>query len=136
MPSPYTEFHPRWYRARVSTWWWLGRWPYLRFILRELTSLAVAYFVGLTLFQLHALSQGPAAYGRFQETLRLPWMLALHFVALLFVLYHTITWFNLAPKAMAVRLGGRRVPDLLVAAPNYVLWLAASAGLAWLLLRG
>ena len=49
-PAPhYTEYHPRWYRPRVSTYWWLGRWPYLRFILRELSSLAVAFFVVLTL---------------------------------------------------------------------------------------
>ena len=33
----YTEYHPRWYRRRVSTYWWMGRWSYLVFILRELS---------------------------------------------------------------------------------------------------
>ena len=32
----YTEFHPRWYRKRVSTYWWLRSGAYLAFILREL----------------------------------------------------------------------------------------------------
>src|SRR5712692_8523102 len=31
----YTLNHPRWYRKRVSTYWWLQRWEYLRFVLRE-----------------------------------------------------------------------------------------------------
>ena len=38
----YTEFHPRWYRPKITTYWWLGRWPYVKFILRELSSVAVA----------------------------------------------------------------------------------------------
>ncbi len=37
----YTPFHPRWYRARVSTYWWLKRRSYFVFILRELSSLFV-----------------------------------------------------------------------------------------------
>ena len=33
----YTEFHPRWYRPRMSTWWWMERGP-TPFVLRELSS--------------------------------------------------------------------------------------------------
>jgi fumarate reductase subunit C len=130
-----TEFHPRWYRERVSTWWWLGEWHYLKFILRELTSISVAWFVGLTLFQLRAFMYGPEAYARFTGRLQSPVMIALNAVAFCFVLFHTITWFNLAPRAIPVRMRGKRVPEFLVAAPNYVLWIAVSAFVAWLLLR-
>ncbi len=63
----YTEFHPRWYRERVSVYWWLGQWQYLKFILRELSSVPVAIFVVITLFQLRALISGPAAYARFEH---------------------------------------------------------------------
>jgi fumarate reductase subunit C len=129
------EFHPRWYRERVSTWWWLGEWHYLKFILRELTSLSVAWFVVLTLFQLRAFSHGLAAYMRFTNRLDSPIMIFLNLIAFCFVMFHTITWFNLAPRAMPVRLGGKRVPEFLVAAPNYVLWIVVSAFVAWLLLR-
>lgn len=136
-PLPhYTEYHPRWYRQRVSTYWWLGRWPYLRFILRELSSLAVAYFVALTLAQLYALSQSPQMYAELQEWLRQPAALAFNVGVLLFAVFHTITWFAAAPKAMAVRLRGKRVPEWAVAAPNYAAWILASAAVAWLLLRG
>ncbi len=132
----YTRHHPRWYRPRVSTWWWLGRWPYLKFILRELSSIFVAWFVVLTLIQIEALARGPEAYAQFQDWLRSPVLIALNAVSFLFVLFHTITWFNLAPRAMAVRVRGKRLPDILIAAPNYIAWLAVSGAVAWLVLRG
>ncbi len=130
-----SEFHPRWYRERVSTWWWLGEWHYLKFILRELTSISVAWFVVLTLFQLRALLRGPEHYARFASRLESPFMIALNAIAFCFVMFHTITWFNLAPRAMPVRMGGKRIPEFLVAAPNYGLWIAVSAFVGWLILR-
>jgi fumarate reductase subunit C len=128
--------HPRWYRPRVSTYWWLWRWAYLKFILRELSSVGVAYFVVLLLLQLRALSHGPEAYVAFQQWLKTPHMIALNGISLLFVLFHTMTWFNLAPRAMVVRVHGRRVPDLLIAGTNYAAWLVVSVAVAWLVLRG
>ncbi len=135
-PVPqYTEYHPRWYRRRVSTYWWLGSWPYVRFILRELSSLAVAFFVVLTLAQIYALGQGAQVYAELQEWLRQPAVIALNAVALLFAILHTLTWFNAAPKAMAVRLGGRRVPEWAVAAPNFVAWAVISILIAWVVMK-
>ena len=134
-PKPYTLYHPRWYRPRVSTYWWLGRWPYLKFILRELSSIFVAWTVALMLFAIAAIARGPAAWADFLETLRNPALIVINVIALGFVLFHTVTWFNLAPHALAVRLGGRRVPNLLISGPHYVLWLAMSAGVLWFLLR-
>jgi fumarate reductase subunit C len=135
MTEPYTEFHPRWYRERVSTYWWMWQWRYMKFILRELSSVFVALFVIQTLLLLRALIAGPEAYGRFMHRLESPWMIVLNAVAFCFVLLHTITWFNLAPRAMAVRVRGKRVPEFLVAAPNYALWIVASIAVAWILLR-
>jgi fumarate reductase subunit C len=133
--KPYTLYHPRWYRPRVSTYWWLGRWPYLKFILRELSSIFVAWTVVLMLFAIAAVVRGPGAWADFLETLRNPVLIVINVIALGFVLFHTVTWFNLAPHALAVRLGGRRVPNLLISGPHYVLWLALSAAVLWFLLR-
>src|ERR687896_16847 len=83
----YTAYHPRWYRPRVSTYWWLWRWGYLKFILRELSSVFVAYFVVLILLQLCALRDGPEAYAAFQSWLRTPGIVALNVVSLAFVLF-------------------------------------------------
>jgi fumarate reductase subunit C len=133
--SAYTEFHPRWYRRRVSTWWWLGRWSYLKFILREISSVFVAWFVLELLLLFHALSQGPHAYASFQDWLRNPVVVTLNIVSLFFVLFHAVTWFNLAPAAMVVRLGGKKVPGVLIAASNYAAWVVVTVGLAWLILN-
>src|SRR5215469_2502378 len=102
----YTEFHPRWYRPKISTYWWLGRWAYVKFILRELSSVAVAWTVALILAQVWSLIRGPEAYSQFVRVMSSPWMIAVNVIAFAFLLLHSITWFNLAPKAMVVRVGG------------------------------
>ena len=114
----YTEYPPKGYRVRVSTYWWTGRWAYLRFILREISSIFVAWFILETLLQIHALIGGPAAYADFQNFLRHPVVIASNVISLFFVLFHAVTWFNLAPKAMAVRMGGRRLPGVELAIVN------------------
>ena len=134
--SGHTRFHPRWYRSRVSIYWWMERWAYVRFILRELTSVFVAWTVVLLLLHLKALTQGAEAYAVLQAWLTRPGMVIWNAISLAFVLYHTITWFNLAPHAMAVRFRGKRVPALMISAPNYLAWLAVSAGFVWLVVRG
>ena len=132
----YSRYQPRWYRPRVSTYWWLWRWAYLKFIVRELSSVFVAYFVVLLLFMLRALSHGPEGYAAFLEWLKTPGVIALNAVSLFFVLFHTITWFNLAPRAMVMRVRGRRVPDLLISGSNYAAWLVVSVAVGWVILRG
>ncbi len=131
----YKPFHPRWYRRRVSVYWWLGEWHYLKFILREISSVFVAVFVIETLLLIHAVRQGSVAYEHYLQCMGNPAILLLNVISLFFVVFHTITWFNLAPSAMPVRLGGKRVPDFLVAAPSYVAWVIVSAVVVWMLLR-
>jgi fumarate reductase subunit C len=131
-----TEYLPRSYHARVSTYWWLARWPYLKFILREGSSVFVAWTVILTLIGIRALRRGPAGYSEFEGWMRSPLMLALNGITFLFVVFHAVTWFNLAPKAMAVRVRGKRLPAFALAAPNYAAWIVVSAFVAWILLRG
>jgi len=132
----YTRYHPRWYRRRMSVWWWLKDRAYVKFVLRELTSVFVAFFALLYLWQLRALARGPDAYAEFLARLQTPFFLTVDIVALVFVLFHTITWFNLTPTAMVVRMRGKRVPDPIVAGSNYVVWVLVSGIVAWILTRG
>ena len=132
----YTPYHPRWHRRRVSVWWWLEKRSYTVFVLRELTSVAVTFFALVTLGLVRAVAASPEAYARFLARLGTPLFLSLHVVAFLFVLFHSITWFNLAPKAMVVRIKGKRVPDAIVTGLNYGAWLVLSGAVAYLLLRG
>lgn len=132
----YTDYHPRWIRPRVSTYWWLERWAYLKFILRELSSVFVAWFVVYLLMLVRAVSQGELAYQQFLDWSGRPAVALLNVVSLLFIVFHAITWFNLAPQAMVVQVGGKRVPGVLIAASNYAAWVVVSAVVAWLFLGG
>jgi fumarate reductase subunit C len=131
----HTPYHPRWYRTPVSTYWWMQQWSYFRFVLRELTSLGVAYSCVILLCLIRALSLGPEAYEALQKRLATPMVIMLTVISLLLVLLHTITWFRLSADAMVVRVGGRRIPGFLISASNYVAWLVVSGIVAWLLLR-
>ena len=130
----YTEYHPRWIRTRMSTYWWLQRRSYLAFILRELSSIFVGWFVVFLLLLIVALNQGEPRYQEFLAWSGKPAVLALNIVSFFFIMYHAITWFNLAPKAMVMRVAGTRVPGFLIAGSNYLAWAMASALVGWLLL--
>ena len=130
----YREFHPRWHRSRMSTYWWLKHRDYLVFILRELSSIFVAWFVVYLLLLIHAVSQGERSYEQFLIWSYRRSVFVLNLVSLLFVVFHSITWFNLAPQAMAVHFRGKRIPGTWIAASNYLAWALVSALVAWVLL--
>jgi fumarate reductase subunit C len=133
--TTYTPHHPRWYRPRMSVWWWLESWPYARFVLRELTSVFVACASLMTLWQVRAIAQGPEAWALVLERLRSPLCIAFNLLALAALLFHAVTWCSLAPRAMVVYAGGRRLPDLVVAGLNYGAWAVLSVVLALLVWR-
>jgi fumarate reductase subunit C len=132
----YTEYHPRWFRSRMSTYWWLTSWSYFVFILRELSSIFIAWFVVYLLLLVRAVSQGDSRYQQFLGWSGSPVVLLLNLVSLGFVVLHTVTWFNLTPKAVVLRVRGKRVPASWIIASNYVAWVLSSALVAWLLLGG
>lgn len=118
----------------MSVWWWLQQGSYARFVLRELTSVAVAFFALVFLWLVWALREGPDAYARVVERLGAPLWVVLSVVGFVLVLYHTVTWFNLAPSAMVIRISGKRVPDWVVAGANYAAWVLISAIVAGILI--
>jgi fumarate reductase subunit C len=132
--SEYTGFYQHLYRPPVSKVWWLRRRSYLVFVIRELSSVFVAWFVVFTLVGVHAVAQGEQQYRQFLAWSAQPWVLMINVVALAFVVFHAVTWFKLAPTALILRLRGRRVPAVWVTALNYVFWALASAVTAWALL--
>jgi len=132
--SSYTLYHPRWYRTKVSTYWWTRQWSHFRFILRELTSLGVAYTVLLLICFIRAVGQGAGELQRLGDWLASPLAILLNVIALFLLLFHAITWFNLAPRAMPVRIRGKRLPDWAIALPNYLLWLGVSVVIAYVIL--
>lgn len=130
----YTQYHPKWYRFRIPIFWWIHKWVHVKFILREMTSVFVAFYALVLLFHFRAITQGPEAYTNYLTWLESPVALVLHTVAFVFVIFHSVTWFNLAPKAMVVYIGSKRIPDVVVIVLNYAGWVTFSAAIAWFLL--
>jgi len=114
------------YHRLVPNTWWLQRRPYILFMIRELTSVFVAGYCIFLLVLVYKLTQGANAYGNFMAALKSPSSVALHLITLAFVLYHTITWFNLTPKILVLYKGEERISQGLVAGTFYAGWVVVS----------
>ena len=122
------------YHRPVSNTWWLKRKPYILFMIRELTSVFVAGYCIFLLVLVYKLTQGANAYGNLMAALKSPSSVALHLISLVFVLYHTITWFNLTPKILVLYRGEERIHQRLVAGTFYAVWVVISFIVVWLVL--
>ena len=123
------------YRRPVSTWWWLKKRTYFVFVMRELSSIFVAWFVLFLLLLVRAVGDGEAAYDDFLDRAASPWLVGLNVVAFGFVLLHTVTWFLLTPQAMVVSVRGRRVPAAAIIAGQYAGLVVVSVLVYWLVTR-
>jgi fumarate reductase subunit C len=123
----------RLYRRPVPPFWWLHRRSYLLFVLRELSSVFVAWFVAYLLLLIDAVNRGSDAYRRFLDWAGSPAIVLLNVVALAFVVLHAVTWFNLAPRAIVIRIRGQRLPSWMVAAAHFTAWTVV---IAWIVFRG
>lgn len=130
----YTSNRPKRHTTRVPIFWWVKKWSFTRFILRELSAVFVGGYAIVLLLIVRAVARGPEAYAQIMEVFRHPASVVIHGVALAFLLLHTVTWFGLAPKAMVVKLGKRRVPPTLIVGMNYAAWIVISAFLVWILI--
>ena len=123
------------YHRPISTWWWVRKRSYFGFVMRELSSIFVAWLVVYLLMLVAAVGRSEAAYNDFLDWASSPWVVVLNLVALAFVVLHVVTWFSLTPQAMDVRLRGEPVPAAMVIASQYVGLVVVSAFVIWLVTR-
>ena len=91
--------------------WWLRKPAYFRFMVRELSSLAVLAYTLLIIWALWAAADA-GSFTTFYDFLNTPLSIALHLVILFFAIYHTATWIALTPKALVEFRGEHKVdPD-------------------------
>lgn len=106
---------------------WVLRHPrYLRYMAREFSCLFIGAYTLVLVLGLKRLSDGPAAYEAFLEALASPLSVIFHLVALAFAAYHSVTWFNLTPKALPLQFGERLVPGSVIAGVHYAGWILVS----------
>ena len=122
------------YIRPVSNTWWLEKKQYILFVIRELTSIFVAGYCLFLLFFILKIGDGNETYNLLIIFLKSPLILILHLISFPFILYHTITWFNLTPKIMVLQIGEEKVPKELIAGLVYISWGFLSLILIWLIL--
>jgi fumarate reductase subunit C len=120
-------------RPMPRTTWYLRNGRYKVYMLREVTCLLVGFYSFLLIYGLAALSQDtPQAWNDFLASQQNAFMTIVHAVALLyFLLYQTFAWFELAPKAMPLQLGEKKLPGSVIVAAHYIAWGILSGIIFW-----
>lgn len=119
--------------ARIKTYvrpmqgWWRKNPYFVRYMIREGSSVFLAIYTVILLVGLYRLTQGEAAWDAWRAALTHPVSLLFHWLALLTVGYHAYTWWLVAPKtAPDLRIAGRPLPELVVTAGGCLATLGTS----------
>lgn len=110
--------------------WWLRQGRYVRYMMRELSSLFIGLFSIMMVWGLYRFSQGEAAFTAFTELLWSNSTIVLSVLIFLFAVYHSYTWFSVTPKAMPLKMGGKRIAAGVIVGAHLLLWLLCSV-LVW-----
>jgi fumarate reductase subunit C len=121
-------------RPVSPTTWYMRNGRYKRYMLREVTCLLVGFYCILAIWGLAALATGsPDRWNAFLASQQNMAMIAFHALALIFYLvFMTFDWFKLAPKAMPVQLGEKKLPDLYIVIGHYLAWIVVTLIVFWL----
>jgi fumarate reductase subunit C len=107
---------------------------YRKYMLREVTCLLVGVYCFLAIWALATLAGGSAdSWNAFLASQQNTPMVVFHAFALVFFLvYQAFDWFKLAPKAMPLQLGEKKLPDRYIIIAHYVAWALISLFVFWL----
>ncbi len=119
-------------REPSKTRWWLEQPRYIRYMMREISSLFIGLYALLLVIGLVQLSRGKTAYEEYLAAVEGPAGLLFAACAMFFAVYHSYTWFQVTPKAMPLMLGGKPLPGALIIAAHWFGFILVSAAL-WLL---
>ena len=112
---------------------WIFRHPrYLRYMVREFSCLFIGAWTLLLVWGLKRLAEGPEAWAAFLAALKSPASIVFHLLVLAFATYHSITWFNLTPKALPLQLGEEFVPDGVISGAHFAVWAVLSLAVLFL----
>ena len=113
--------------VRPMQGWWRRNPYFVRYMIRESSSVFLAIYAVILLVGLLRLTQGAAAYDGWLAALASPGSIVFHWLALLAVGYHAYTWWQVAPKtAPDIRIGGRPLPELVITGGGWLATLGTS----------
>jgi len=113
--------------VRPMSGWWRKNPYFVRYMIREASSVFLAIYAVILLVGLARLTQGEAAWNAWLAALTNPVSIVFHWVALLTVGYHAYTWWMVAPKtAPDLRIAGRPLPEMVIAGGGWLATIGAS----------
>jgi fumarate reductase subunit C len=115
------------FRRDLKRTWWLGGRRYVLYMIREVSSLFILLYCALMVVGLTQLAGGPADWDGFLAAITGRSGTSFQLLCLGFAVFHSVTWFTLAPKAIPTFAGIQRATvSRAVIAAHYAAWAALS----------
>jgi fumarate reductase subunit C len=114
--------------VRPMQGWWRRDPFFVRYMVREVTALAVLVYAIVLTVGVVRLAQGEVAWNGWLAALRTPASLLLHLVLLVAFFVHAKSWFEIMPKTMPMIFvgGGRRLGASTITRSGWAATLIAS----------
>lgn len=113
--------------VRPMQGWWRKNPYFVRYMIREGSSVFLAIYALILLVGLYRLTQGEAAWDAWRQALTSTPSILFHWLALVSISYHAWTWWKVAPKtAPDLRVGGRPLPEFLITTGGVLATIGAS----------
>lgn len=113
--------------VRSMKGWWRRDPFFVRYMVREVTAVAVLVYAIVLAVGVVRLAQGEAAWNGWLQALRSPASLLLHVVLLVSMAVHAKSWFDIMPKTMPmIIVGGRRLAASTITRAGYAATVVAS----------
>lgn len=113
--------------VRPMQGWWRRDPFFVKYMIREVTAVAVLVYAVILMVGVVRLSQGEAAFNGWLAGLRSPGSILLHLVLLVSMMVHAKSWFDIMPKTMPLLfMGGHRVEGSTITRTGYVVTIVAT----------
>ena len=118
-------------RRRLTPGWWTANRHYAMYMVREWTSLFVAVYSLIFIYGLSLWATGSRA--NFLNFLKNPAIIGFSLVALVFTMYHAVTWFYLLGAISPIKIGRSKTKPWQALVLNLILLVIVSYLAIWLL---
>jgi fumarate reductase subunit C len=109
--------------------WFLRNPAYKKYMLRESTSILMGLWVLNICFGVLRLSQGEHAWDQWLAWQGSGFMVGFSALTFLMAMFHTATWFAVAPKAMPKMIAGKKIEEQPVVIGHWAVFVLISIGL-------
>ena len=114
--------------VRPMQGWWRRDPFFVKYMIREVTAVAVLVYAIILMVGVVRLSQGADAFNGWLAALKTPGSILLHLVLLVSMIVHAKSWFDIMPKTMPLLfVGGHRVEGSTITRTGYIVTIVATA---------